>query len=94
VESIHPDQSHLNPLIQLADLFPGIITYSYERFDRLDQWVVQPDGDPPLVLTQTERARFPLFRQVYDWCRDLDLSVLLPKYGGLRSVIPIYPLNS
>lgn len=93
VESIQPEHSHLHPLIQLADLFAGMITYSYEQFDRLDQWVTQDAADPPMTLSQTERVRFPLLRQVYDWCSDRGLFVLLPEYGGFQSMIPILPLN-
>lgn len=93
IESIQPGHSHEHPLIQLADLFAGMAVFSYEQFDRLDQWATQAAGDPPMTLTNKERVRFPLLRLVYEWCDDEGLLVILPEYGGLRSMVPILPLN-
>jgi hypothetical protein len=52
IQQIIPTQSHLEPLVQLADLFVGIGVYSRRSFDVFREWCLVNDSEQSLFPLQ------------------------------------------
>jgi hypothetical protein len=101
LRTVEPRQSHLEPLIQLADLFAGLCIYSRLRFADYDAWVRQNGDQIPLFgqddaltrLTSADRERFPVLREFNKLCKQRRLGVSLNTRRGLYTPNPAQPIN-
>jgi hypothetical protein len=90
IQRITPCHSHLEPLIQLADLFAGLGSYSRACFDRFQTWQKTPDA---VQLSHTDRERCHILAQLDQRCKQRRLGVSLQSHRGLRTLNPKKPLN-
>jgi hypothetical protein len=102
IEQIIPSQSHMEPLVQLADLFVGIGVYSRASFDVFNEWChVNPSTETlfPLSVTdgsaivRTDNERCTVLREFEGTSRRHRLNVSLRASKGLRSRNPAERIN-
>jgi hypothetical protein len=100
VRVVSPVESHQSPLVQLADLFAGLATFSRRESHRFKTWVnaSSPQAELPLFQEELrfgakESARFPLITKTYDLCRDRGFCVSLNRRGYLWSPHGEDPIN-
>ncbi len=96
-------RSHMEPLVQAADLFAGLGIYSRERFDRYKAWragMVQEEksgADLRKVriagLSNADHQRCALLAYFDTKCKSLKLGVSLQNRRGLRTFNPARSLN-
>jgi len=88
------------PLVQLADLFAGMVAYSREAYplgaalrqERQGQLLLVEDNSAPHASNR-DQARWSLIDEFVDLCRTRKLGVSLNTYGGLRTMAPSQPVN-
>lgn len=99
---VTPRDSIAEPLVQLADLFAGIVCFSARRSNEFLEW--QRDEHqrsqqslfsdlPPIKLSRALRNRFLLITKVYLLGKKHGLQISLPRDGYLRSFKKTAPLN-
>lgn len=101
VAQLIPRESHAHPLIQVADLFAGIMPYSYSKYDDFDRWL--PAGADQATLAGTidaagrisgsDAERFVVLRDLKRACGNRKLYVSLESNRGLRTMKPEMPIN-
>jgi hypothetical protein len=55
IDTITPERSETQPLIQLADLFTGLAVYSRAAYEACERWLSFPDHDLDALLGATPR---------------------------------------
>ena len=99
VVAITPTASHLEPLIQLADLFVGLGVYSRECYQKYEQWHANQGGqlslfeDEPHRLSGSDRERCFVLNELDRRCKKHKLGVSLRTRGRLATPDPARPLN-
>lgn len=100
IRELTPVQSHLTPLVQVADLFAGMAAFSRKHEDDFRAWTAATDpqqdifGNPEKPsLSNRLRERFSLVPQFADKCRARRLGVSLRTNGYLLTPNPTQPLN-
>lgn len=102
IEQIIPSQSHLEPLVQLADLFVGIGVYSRTRFHIFNEWCLVKTCTEtlfPLSVTdgseivKADNERCTVLREFEDRASRHKLNVSLRSSKGLRSRNPAERMN-
>ena len=103
IKELTPCKSHLEPLIQVADLFAGLGAYSYNGFSAYCEWQRQNSAQsvmftqsskPVLVLSGTDRERCYVLDYFDRACTCRALGVSLESNRGLRTFNPKrYPIN-
>ena len=95
-----PRESHLHPLIQVADLFAGIMPYSYSSYDVFELWLPSAGDQATLdgttaapKLTGSDQVRFTVLSHLKDACSARKLYVSLKTHRGLRTMNPEMPIN-
>jgi hypothetical protein len=102
---IEPKESSEEPLIQLADLFAGLVRFSREEGEQCVQWLDscqarnQPalpgfkDEEEPDETTLTKLNRFKLVGEVDNLCKRRKMRGSLRTRNYLWTPDPTYPLN-
>jgi hypothetical protein len=99
VAAITPATSHLEPLIQLADLFAGLGVYSRDGFQKYEQWRASQGGQmslfagEPARLSGSDRERCFVLNELDKRCKNHKLGVSLRTRGRLSTPDPARPLN-
>ena len=102
IEQIVPRQSHLEPLVQLADLFVGIGVYSRTSFGVFKEWnLAESSSETLFALSESDGSeiggsdneRCSVLRKFEDTLRRHKLSVSLRSSKGLRTRNPTERLN-
>ena len=98
--SIIECQSHITPLVQVADLFAGLAAFSRLSWDEYQCWYTSNSGQLSLFdcdetdsLTSSERQRCELLNRFDNLCKHWKLGVSLRTNHGLRTMDPANPLN-
>lgn len=91
VVQVVPSQSHVEPLIQLADLMAGMAAFSRTHIDTYRAWKRQASGQTSLFdlpiekFSRGEQEKCAFLANFKDRCRKLGLSVSLNSTNGLRT---------
>jgi hypothetical protein len=102
IEEITSSKSHLEPLIQVADLFAGLGAYSHERYETYKGWqtltspqqkLFQLHPQPVVKLSSADRERCQLLAYFDSRCKLKKLGVSLSSNKGLRTLKPQNPVN-
>jgi len=104
ISDICPRQSHLEPFIQLADLFVGLGVYSREHYDTIERWLALNNTQKMLIETvdneeqntsfsRSHHQRCPLATSFYSRCKDNSLNVSLRTFKGFKTRDPSKPIN-
>lgn len=93
------------PLCQLADLYGGLVVYSWKHFETYKQWLdSQPNPNPPLIIfdedpkepaqfSNSDKARCFVLNHLDQECKKRSLSVSLHTNRGLRTYDPRKSVN-
>ncbi len=101
---ICPRQSHIEPFIQLADLFVGLGVFSREHYNLIERWLVQNDTQTKLFrsdddceenvsFSRSHQQRCPLVTKFYAKCKKNSLNVSLKTFKGFKTRDPSKPIN-
>ncbi len=102
IEEIVPSKSHLEPLIQVADLLAGLGSYSYDKFRTYIEWKRQNSrqselllqaNNLPLKLSCADRERCRVLDEFDAACKFRKLGVSLSTHRGLQTPNPKNPIN-
>ena len=91
-------------LLQLADLFAGLVAFSYTHYSKYEEWKKLKGTLPmfpqevgnmadPSNFTNREKFRFDLLYNFHHKCMNHNLSVSLKEKKGLYTFIPKKPIN-
>ncbi len=99
IKDIVPCQSDHEPLVQLADLFVGMGSYSRAHYAQYPVWqqghktgqlsLLGREGD----LSHRDRERWQVIDALYQQCKLKKLGVSLSSQAGLRTHNPQFPIN-
>jgi hypothetical protein len=90
IYQIEPAKSNLEPLVQLADLFAGLGSYSRSCYGRFQTWQKSPAAKE---LSHTDRERCNVIAELDQRCKSRRLGVSLKSHRGLRTLNPKKPIN-
>ncbi len=90
IQKIQPAQSNQEPLVQLADLFAGLGSYSRACYSRYQTWQKHPSTSE---LSHTDRERCRIIAELDLRCKKRRLGVSLKTHRGLRTLNPKKPIN-
>lgn len=87
--------SHVEPFIQVADLFAGLAVYSRAAHAKFMQWRdTTPEGRRALpTLSAGDHERFVVLEHFDQLCKRHKLGVSLKRQRGLRTYNPAKPIN-
>jgi Protein of unknown function (DUF3800) len=91
VLNVIEDKSNLEPLIQVADFFAGLVVYSRNSFTTYNDWTNLEEGQIKLSNSDLERCK--VLDHLYKSCKERKLGVGLTSSKGLRTKNPKYPVN-
>lgn len=93
-------QSDQEPLIQLADFFAGIGSYSRANYHKLCAWKEQTPNQQldlfptsPVRFSHADKVRCAVITELNGRCKKHRLGVSLNTHHGLRTLNPHYPIN-
>jgi hypothetical protein len=97
---VQPARSHEEPLVQLADVFAGLGSYSRLRYNAYKEWTVNERQQASLwedpmspAWSASERERFQVMRAFNEACKTSKFRVSLDTHGGFRTMHPASPVN-
>lgn len=90
-----------HPLLQVADLFAGLAVFSWDKYERYNEWCTDRspqaslfgDGQRSLRQSHSERERFQVLKHFDDECKKQRLGVSLKTKKGLWTPDPMKPIN-
>jgi hypothetical protein len=94
-----PRESHAHSLIQVADVFAGMMPYSYLRYGDFERWTpprgqqTLPGAVPGPNLSGSDEERFLVLDHLKTACAGRKLYVSLASHRGLRTMDPTKPIN-
>lgn len=87
-------------IIQLADLFAGLASFSREAYGKYSEWLKAYGPQQSLFtggslppLSNAEIERFRVLHHLDSGCKSKKMGVSLKSYSGLRTLEPKNPLN-
>lgn len=102
-DSVNPQHSHEEPIIQLADLFAGMSRFSHEKGSAFIEWTKKKNEriEPSLFLpennaiseSKADVARFSLLEEFYLLCKKYKLGVSINTRKYLWTAKPENPVN-
>jgi hypothetical protein len=101
IAGITPVDSEMYPLVQVADLFAGIMVYSKNGADAYDRWRIRykaemaktVNAETP-TLTGSERARSAVLNMLVQWIqKQPELGYGLDRQKGIYTSDPRCPVN-
>lgn len=102
IKEVQPKESKEFMIIQLADLFAGLQTYSRINYKKYSQYIEESstqnilfkrDHRDFIQLSNADKSKLPLIRYVYEQCKLLSLSTAINKENGIYSRNPDDRLN-
>ncbi|MCI0398372.1 MAG: DUF3800 domain-containing protein [Chloroflexi bacterium] len=96
IQEIIPCHSESEPLVQLADFFAGLASYSragYGRYEAWQQGHKSSSRSDPAGLSHSDRERCLVLDELDKRCKRRRLGVSLRTHRGLRTMNPRNPLN-
>ena len=101
IVDIKPCKSHLEPLIQLCDLFAGLTVFSREKYDEYNHWsrtfsqlgLFEHLGKPEAHLSSSDRERCPVLHHAYSQLKRHNTKVSLNSSRCLKTLDPTQPFN-
>lgn len=100
IKEILPSKSHVEPLIQVADLLVGLGAYSYEKFETYRQWKEQNSSQSAMFkpssyqkFSCSDRERCRVLDDFQFACKSRKLGVSLNTYKCLRTLDPANRIN-
>ncbi len=102
IKELTPSKSHLEPLIQVADLFAGLGAYSYDGFGAYCEWKRQNSSQsemfaqpnrPVSQLSGSDLERCCVLEGFDRACKSRTLGVSLESHRGLRTFNPNNAIN-
>ena len=100
LSGISPSESLSFPLIQLADLFAGLSTFSHDKYERYINWLKRKSSQLNLFeenieisFTNSEKERFIVLERFNSICKNFKLGVSLDSKQGLWTPKPENPIN-
>lgn len=106
IKDINEVASHEEPLVQLADLFAGMVRYSHEKGEKCCKWLASKgnpdqlplsdfstDGDTVPEYSRSEECRFQLIGELNKICKKHRLGVSLTTGKRLWTPNPVNPVN-
>jgi hypothetical protein len=100
IYKITPCQSHTEPLIQVADLFVGLASYSRAAYERIKRWQQENrSGQIPMFvqtavqLSHADKERCQVISELNQLCKKKRLGVSFHSHQGLRTLNPNKPIN-
>jgi Protein of unknown function (DUF3800) len=102
IKELTPCKSHLEPLIQVADIFAGLGAYSYDGFEAYCEWKRQNSAQSEMFaqpnelvskLSGSDRERCCVLADFDRACKSRTLGVSLETHRGLRTFNPKNPIN-
>lgn len=101
LEEIQSVSSQEHPLLQLADLFAGMVVFSREKYDEYAAWIISnskqhrlfKDSETTADPSCSSRERFPVLYRFDGLCKKGSLGVSLKTKRGLWTPKPENPLN-
>ncbi|NPV02120.1 MAG: DUF3800 domain-containing protein [Brevinematales bacterium] len=99
IARIEPRKSHLEPLLQVSDLFAGLACYSKENFSIFTKWKEEEQGQTGLFeeecinYSNTQKERFQVLDKLIALCNNCCLGVSFNSSGCLRTLDPKNSLN-
>jgi len=101
IQGLQPVSSKKYLLVQMADLFAGLATYSHQSANKYHAWRDKEAGKQNLfgnqgndvILSHNDKERLPILSHVYDNATNMSLQVSLDSTSGLRTYDPKNPLN-
>lgn len=93
--------SKTTPMVQIADLFAGMSTYSRESYAKYIEWERQNDPNPDLFdsnnveinLSKNDNSRCEIIEYLKSSCDKHKLGVSLKSSKGLKTHSPRKPIN-
>lgn len=102
-DSVNPQHSHEEPIIQMADLFAGMSRFSHEKGSEFIAWTKKKNEkiEPSLFLpeenenseSKADAARFSLLEKFYLLCKKSRLGVSINTREYLWTPKPENPIN-
>lgn len=91
----NPDE---NPLIQIADLFAGMATYSMEKYNKIEEWLFLKSGqirlfNNDITLSNRDKHRCSIINDFKSLCKKHKMSTSLERTRGFRSYNPKDNIN-
>lgn len=102
IVQIEPKDSKDEPLIQLADLFAGLATYSRGKYDCFEKWknngtrqtkLFEETPEPPIIISKADMERCLILDNFNYNCKRKKMGVSLKTNKGLKSFDPAKPIN-
>lgn len=96
--NIIPSTTTVNPLIQLADIFAGMASYSRENFEKWKEWGLKNQSrlvkiEDEIELTRRDKERCRVIDAFNNACKEKKLGVSLNKSKGFKTYQPSNPIN-
>ena len=98
--NIKESSTSSTPLIQLADIFAGMGRYSWESYEKFEEWDIINNGQsllfPPkevVKISNTDKYRCPILKQVSKTCKSKKLQLSFNSTKGFYSNNPNKPIN-
>ena len=99
-------ESHEEPLVQLSDLFAGMVRYSHEEGETCCGWIeanpspeqqmipgLSEEPELKLVCSRTQECRYLLIGNFYKTCRKHKLGISIRTKKYLWTPNPMNPIN-
>jgi len=101
IEEIQEVSSDAHPLLQLSDLFAGLVVFSRDKYDDYQNWLLVTsqqlrlfnEGDISYKLSKSLRERFKILQKFDLLCKRGKMGVNLEKKRGLWTPDPQKPIN-
>lgn len=103
IKSFKDQCSHIEPLIQVADLFAGLAVFSKIEYDKFEKWKKQNGNNQPTLfeeeerpvvrLSNSEKPRFNLLDQFNSKCKARKLGVSLESKRCLHTFDKRNPIS-
>ena len=94
LKNVKPSESHKHPLIQLADLFAGMGSYSWGHFDRFIEWNKNNSQQQSFFdnkqssFSKSEEERFVVISEFNKKCKERSMQIGLESTSGFKSYNP------
>lgn len=87
-----------HPIIQIADLFAGMGSYSWEEYDKYEEWVFQKSGQQrlfnnPIKPSNADNHKCFIMDGFKSLCKKHRLSISLNNTRGFKTHDPNDPIN-
>jgi hypothetical protein len=95
---IEPSNPQEHPLIQVADLFAGMGAYSWEEYNKFEEWSLQKVGQSRLInnnisLSNADNHKCTIMNSCKSQCKKYRLRTSLNSTRGFKTHVQSDPIN-